>query len=213
MKIYFPHENVREEQENLIKDIANALDEGKTLLANAPTGLGKTASSLAPAIAYAIEHKKKVFFLTPKSSQHEIALETANLMNEKFGLHIKTVDLVGKKKMCIHPLISHVRTGFYEACSAVKKKEQCSFYINTKGKTSKQKANANKRKQGIEIYGKNYMEVKSTCATRELCPYEVTLEMIKDAHLVIGDYFHIFNEDIRESILGQAKIKLNGNYY
>ncbi|MFH1391125.1 MAG: ATP-dependent DNA helicase [Candidatus Diapherotrites archaeon] len=209
MKIYFPYENVRDEQKKLINDIVNTLNSSKTLLANAPTGLGKTVSSLAPALSFAIEHKKKVFFLTPKSSQHEIAMETSNLMNEKFGLKIKTVDLVGKKKMCIHPLVSHVKQGFYETCSAIKKKEQCNFYINTKGKTLKQKANAKKRKQGIEVYGKTYFEVKKSCTTRELCPYEVTLEMIKEADLVIGDYFHIFNEDIRESILGQANIKLN----
>tara|TARA_Y100000310_G_scaffold345709_1_gene468628 strand:+ start:32278 stop:34116 length:1839 start_codon:yes stop_codon:yes gene_type:complete len=209
MKIYFPYENVRSEQKKLINDIVETLNYSKTILANAPTGLGKTASSLAPALSFAIEHKKKVFFLTPKSSQHEIAMETANLMNEKFGLKIKTVDLVGKKKMCIHPLVSHVRQGFYEACSAIKKKEQCSFYINTKGKTLKQKANAKKRKQGVEVYGKTYFEVKNSCISKELCPYEMTLEMIKEADLVIGDYFHIFNDDIRESILGQASIKLD----
>jgi DNA excision repair protein ERCC-2 len=63
MKVYFPHENVRKEQAQLMQDFSRAIIDGKVLLVNAPTGLGKTVSSLAPAISYAIENKKKIFFL------------------------------------------------------------------------------------------------------------------------------------------------------
>ncbi len=209
MKVYFPYDSVRDNQKELINDIFKSVNDGKTLLVNAPTGIGKTASALAPCLSYAIAQKKKVFFLTPKSSQHEIALETANLMNERFNLKIKTVDLVGKKKMCIHPLVSHVGNGFYEACNNAKKNKQCVFYSNTKGTTIKQKADCKRRKADLLTkYGQSYSQIKNACLVKELCPYEVTLEMIKNADLVIGDYFHIFNDDIRESILGSAKISL-----
>ncbi|HZX20427.1 MAG TPA: ATP-dependent DNA helicase [archaeon] len=208
MQVYFPHEAVRKQQKELMTDVLIALAKKYQLLVNAPTGIGKTASTIAPCLSYALEHGKKVFFLTPKSSQHEIALETANLMNKKFGLDIRTLDLVGKQKMCIHPMVSHVKKGFYEACIAAKKKNNCSFYANTKGKTLKQKANSRKRKSGIVIYGQDYVQAKEACRTRELCPYELTLEMIQKAHLIIGDYSHLFNDDIRQTILGNAKTKL-----
>jgi len=209
MKVYFPYEKVRAEQQALVADVAEAVAKEKIFLAHAPTGLGKTVSTLAPALSYALENNKKVFFLTPKISQHEIVLETANLMNEKFNLGIKTVDLVGRKQMCIDPFLSRTGTGFYEACAKRKKDKACKFYGNTKGYTPKQKTIAFRRKREIlQNYNKSYLYIKENCVFKELCPYEITLEMIKNANLIVGDYSHLFHEDIRENILGQSGIQL-----
>ena len=149
MKVYFPYEKVRAEQQNLVSDIAGAVSEKKIFLAHAPTGLGKTVSSLAPALSYALENGKKVFFLTPKISQHEIVLQTANAMNEKFNLGIKTIDLVGRKQMCVEPFVSRIGAGFYEACAKKKKDKNCAYYNNTKGHTFKQKAICARKKTGF----------------------------------------------------------------
>jgi DNA excision repair protein ERCC-2 len=209
MQVYFPYEKVRGEQNTLIKDIAHCASNGKVLFAQAPTGLGKTASSLAPMLSYALENKKKVFFLTPKISQHEIVLETAQLMNAKFNLGIKALDLVGRKQMCVDPFLSKVGAGFYEACAKAKKEKRCKYYGNTKGYSLKQKQKATRLKRDIlEEYNKSFAEIKEGCAFRELCPYEITLEMIKKANLVVADYSHLFEPQIRENILGQGEIKL-----
>ncbi|MEI7960857.1 MAG: ATP-dependent DNA helicase [archaeon] len=209
MKVYFPFDTVRAEQSLLVSDIAKAIGEKKVFFAHAPTGLGKTVSSLAPALSYALENNLKVFFLTPKISQHEIVLQTANAMNEKFGLGIKTVDLVGRKQMCVEPFISRVPIGFYEACAKRKKDKACSYYNNTKGVTFKQKAIAAKRKRAIwQEYNKSYLWMKEQCRFKNLCPYEITTEMIKGANLIIGDYTHLFHSSIREGIIGPAELSL-----
>src|SRR3989344_154415 len=62
----FPHERIRPGQDALIKDIEEALDGQKILLAHAPTGLGKTASALSAAVAYAAE--KSMNFAKPSSN-------------------------------------------------------------------------------------------------------------------------------------------------
>jgi DNA excision repair protein ERCC-2 len=212
MKVYFPYETVRNEQKKLISDVAKAISEEKVLFAHAPTGLGKTVSSLAPAIAYALEQKKKIFFITPKISQHSIVLETINLMNEKFGLDIKAVDLVGRRAMCIDPTLSSVgyANGFYEACRKKKKNKQCKFYTNCKGYTQKQKNAARRRKAPLlKEFNKSHGEIKEMCFIQEMCPYEITLELTRSADVIIGDYFHLFNDDIREGILAQAGFGLN----
>ncbi|MFA5763715.1 MAG: ATP-dependent DNA helicase [archaeon] len=209
MQIYFPYEKVREEQKKLINDITTTIIDGKVLLAHAPTGLGKTVSSLAPAISCAIEQKKKIFFLTPKISQHEIVLETVKLMNQKFNLNIKSVDLVGRKSMCIDPFLSNVKFGFYDACSKKKKDGKCKYYNNVKGKTPKQRAIAHQRKAVLlKKFNSSHLETKEDCFMKEICPYELTLERCKNADVIIADYSHIFDEGIRETILSQANIKI-----
>ncbi len=213
MKVYFPYDKVRAEQQEFVKDTAYAVREKKIFLAHAPTGLGKTVSTLAPALSYAIENDKKVFFLTPKISQHEIVLETAKMMNERFNLDIKAIDLVGRRQMCVDPFLSNASfaVGFYEACNKKKKDKLCKYYTNTKGYTPNQKAEAIRNKRGlIHSYNNHYSFIKEQCSLHELCPYELTVEMIKNADLIIGDYSHIFHDDIREGILNAngAKIKL-----
>jgi DNA excision repair protein ERCC-2 len=207
MQVFFPYDNIRNEQKQLIHDVAEVISGGKVLFAHAPTGLGKTVSSLAPAIAYALEQKKKIFFITPKISQHEIVLETIKLMNEKFSLNIKAVDLVGRRAMCIDPMLSSIgySNGFYEACLKKKKNKACQFYTNTKGYTPKQKTNARKRKASLlKEFNKSHEEIRELCSMQELCPYEITLELAREADVIIGDYFHLFNDEIREGIIAQA---------
>ena len=41
----FPHDEIREGQDALIKDLQSAVNDGKILIAHAPTGLGKTANA------------------------------------------------------------------------------------------------------------------------------------------------------------------------
>ena len=209
MKVFFPYEVVRGEQTTLIQDISKSTIDGKVLLAHAPTGLGKTVSSLAPVISYALENKKKVFFLTPKISQHAIVLETINLMNKKFDLGIKAVDLVGKRTLCLDPFLSHVTTGFYDGCSKKKKEKLCKYYNNVKGKTYKQKAIAARKKAStLGRFNLPHLEMKEACFIKDLCPYEILLEQCEKADVIIADYAHVFDEMIRETIFAQAKVSI-----
>jgi DNA excision repair protein ERCC-2 len=209
MQIFFPYDTVRKQQKELMHDITESLSERKTLLAHAPTGLGKTISSLAPVVAYARENEKKIFFLTPKVSQHQIVLETVRLLNEKFSLGLSAVDLVGRKQMCIDPFLKNVNYGFYDACAKKKKDKTCKYYNNCHGTTPNQKAMAVRRKRDILTkYNKDYSSMKEICLMSELCPYEITLEMAKKADIIIGDYFHLFNDEIRSGILMPSGITL-----
>lgn len=117
MQVFFPYEFVRPQQKELIRDIVECIDKRKILLAHAPTGLGKTVSSLAPIISYARKNSKKIFFITPKVSQHQIVIDTIKEINEKFDFGVTAVDLVGRKQMCLDPFIKNVSYGFYEACN------------------------------------------------------------------------------------------------
>ncbi len=209
MQVFFPYEVVRKQQKEMITDIANCLDKNKVLLAHAPTGLGKTVSSLAPIISYARENSKKIFFITPKVSQHQIVIDTIKEINKKFDLGVTSVDLVGRKQMCLDPFIKNVNYGFYEACNKKKKEHSCRYYENCHGVTPKQKAiNIRRKKDTLGQFNNNYLFMKEICEVKSLCPYEITLEMAKKADVIIGDYFHLFDKDIRTGILSPNGITL-----
>ena len=72
----FPHALIRPGQDELVNDIDAAMKQQKILIAHAPTGLGKTASALSVALQYALEQNKRVFFLTNRHTQHQIAVNT-----------------------------------------------------------------------------------------------------------------------------------------
>ena len=79
----FPFSSVRDSQKQFMDDVLSCIENKQHLIANAPTGLGKTAATLAPAVEYALDHGKTVFFLTPRHTQHQIAIETLKKMRAK----------------------------------------------------------------------------------------------------------------------------------
>src|SRR6056297_1714344 len=107
-KDLFPYDTIRGVQEVLIKAIKHAASSGHNLIAHAPTGLGKTAASISPALEAAANSGKTVFFLTSMHTQHLIALETVKIINEKFNKNFLCVDIVGKKHMCLQEGISNM---------------------------------------------------------------------------------------------------------
>ena len=83
-------------QTEMIEMVEEAIDGEGSATIHAPTGLGKTAAALTPAIEKSIEEDKKVFFLTPRHSQHQIALETVRKIKEKHGKNISSTDQIGR---------------------------------------------------------------------------------------------------------------------
>ena len=62
-ELLFAYDTIRESQNELLLKIDDAIKTRKNLVVHAPTGLGKTAASIGPALAYALNNDKTVFFL------------------------------------------------------------------------------------------------------------------------------------------------------
>lgn len=218
-EIYFPYKAVRSEQDRLLRDALQAVEKKKHLLAHAPTGLGKTAATLCPALSYALEEQKTVFFLTPKISQHEIAVQLVNDLNKKFDLDIVGVDLVGRRYMCSEPFVSDAEnSAFYELCKRLRKKEACGFFANAYGFTSEQRAKARlylaqlkKQYKGVwhHLQLKDYCEAFKGSNNAGLCSYEIALKLARKANIIIADYFHLLNPAIQQIVLQKARKELS----
>ncbi len=208
--MYFRHQTFRKYQDKLIKDVLKAIETNSCLLANAPTGLGKTDAVLGAALTKALEKNLVVFFLTPKISQHKIALEVIKGINEKYGLGIKAVDLVGRKYMCIHPsLLNLDHDNFYTMCKALREDEICSYYGKAVGYSKEEKITANLLKKELEkqnVYEfENLMEFGKK---KEACPYELLISLTDSSTVIVGDYYHLFIKPVREVLLKKARKEL-----
>jgi DNA excision repair protein ERCC-2 len=196
-KIYFPHDSIRNIQDKLVKLTYQSLKYKKNLIAHAPTGLGKTAATLAPALTYAIENKKTIFFLTSRHTQHKIAVDTLRQIKKKHDLDFSVVDIVGKKWMCPQPGIDVLYSGeFSEYCKAVREEGKCEFYNNTKNSSNKLTFKAQAAINDIKNH--NMEELMEYCTKEKFCPYEMSVSLARDATVIICDYYYIFNPKIRD---------------
>ena len=195
---YFPFQRVREFQKDLMRDVWESIERGENLIAHAPTGLGKTVASLVPAIEFAERKGLDIFFLTPKHTQHRIAVETLRKIKEK-GAGIKAIDIIGKKWLCNFQGLEKLdQNDFAELCSYLKKEEKCPYYnkLFRNGELSKE-AILKIKKLGNSI--SHAEEAKSIC--KDLCAYELICYAARDANVVVCDYYHIFNPHISKSFL------------
>ena len=175
-------------------DIYSAIAEGKNFMAHAPTGSGKTDSALSSTISYAIEHNLDVFFLTPKISQHSLAMDVVSGIGKKHDLNIRAVDLIGKKHACIDKELSRLDgESLYRLCNIKRKKNKCPFYNNISGKGLGGKEKADKEYEKLMKdygYGKTHSEIVEIGKEMKFCPYELTLKVGAESNVIIGDYYH-----------------------
>lgn len=199
---FFPFASIRAGQREFMKDVRDTVESGKILIAHAPTGIGKTVAVLVPAVQYALENEKTVFFLTSKRSQHKIAIDTLRLIKEYAGpmLNLVAVDITSKQSMC--PRATSVQREFYslfsEFCRYEQKNKRCRYFL-------KNDEEALQRIKGEILHVE---KLCNWCATRGVCPHKAALEVAEDADVVVCDYNYLFAPDIAERILEKIETGL-----
>ena len=191
----FPFEEVRGRQDELIEASEEALDTEGNLVAHAPTGLGKTAGTVTPAIEKAREEGKKVFFLTPRHSQHQIALETVREINNRHGENIVSVDLIGKDHLCEADISTRGGEG-----------PDCPRHDNTFKDNHELTTQAQRKLKEVKHQNLSAGDMKKACD--KVCAYSLSMQLAADSDLIIADYFHIFHPGVREAVLENAGIDI-----
>ncbi len=189
----FPHHTIRSGQKQFYLDTLKAINEHKTLMAYAPTGLGKTAAVLTAAIEKQYDNREGlIFFLTSRHSQHSIAIETLKKIKEVNNIDLNVIDIINKKGMC--PLdLQMSRSEFESYCYRARRQGTCKY-----GKVNPLAVDALNR----EVY--HVEEAQDICKLYGSCPYFTSLSRFKTADIIISDYSYIFDPGIREVVLSRA---------
>ena len=94
----FPY---REGQRELAVSVYRTVSREKVLFIQAATGIGKTMSTLFPAVKAMGEGlAEKVFYLTAKTITRSVAEEAFAILRER-GLYMRTVTITSKEKLCV----------------------------------------------------------------------------------------------------------------
>ncbi len=171
----FPY---REGQKELAAYVYQTIYHKRKLFIEAPTGVGKTISTLFPAVkAFGEGIAEKIFYLTAKTITRRVADDTIELMRKK-GLKFKSVVLTAKDKIC-----------FMEETEC--NPEYCPY---AKGHFDR----VNDAIYDLLTHSDNFnREAIENCArTHQVCPFELCLDMSLFADGVIGDYNYLFDPHV-----------------
>lgn len=170
----FPFASPRSGQKELVETVEENLKLQNPLLIQAPTGLGKTAGILYPSLKEALTRGQKLVYVTPKNSQHQVAEEAVERIQEQ-GCKIRSLTITAKSKMCLkaEPLCN---PKYCEFAKDFYKKIDEHDLVN---KLSKLRSLSRSK---LKALGEEY----------QVCPFELSLEAIERADVVIGDYNYVF---------------------
>ena len=171
----FPY---REGQKELVTYVYQTIYHKKKLFIEAPTGVGKTISTLFPAVMSMGEGRgQKIFYLTAKTITRTVADDAIELMRQK-GLKLKSVILTAKDKICFmdetecNPEYCPYAKGHYDRIN------DAIYDLLTHSD--------NFNRETIETYAKEH----------QVCPFEMCLDMSLFADAVICDYNYLFDPHV-----------------
>jgi DNA excision repair protein ERCC-2 len=174
-RLTFPYATTRPGQELILAAVETAVANREHLLLQATTGIGKTVAALYPALKYALAHDKRLFVLTAKNTQQEMATAVLNLLNQDSAF--RSLRLRAKAKMCANDQI---------LCH----EEYCRFAkdYGLKLATTGVLARIYDTHAAIEPE-----DVFNAAREAEVCPFEVSLELSSRVQVTVCDYNYVFD--------------------
>ncbi len=106
-KLEFPFENYRKGQRELAAQVYTAISRKKRLFASLPTGTGKSAAVLYPALkAMGMGLTERVVYLTARNTARQSPLNALRRMTQQ-GMQARCCVVAAKEKMCPAPARCH----------------------------------------------------------------------------------------------------------
>lgn len=176
----FPYATLREGQEIMIRRAYSTIKRSGRIFIEAPTGTGKTVSSLYPAVRALGEGLvDKIFYLTAKASTRREAYSAAARLFEN-GARLKTVVISAKEQVC--PMRTLAGTG--HTCDPA-------FCPLAKGYYDRSEAALRELLEGHNGYPRAL--ICGVAKKYGVCPYELSLDLSEFCDIIICDYNYAFD--------------------
>ncbi|QGZ54385.1 ATP-dependent DNA helicase [Paraburkholderia acidiphila] len=180
-----PHPQFRAGQRDLAEAVWRAATQGRCLLAQAPTGIGKTIGTLFPQLkACPRAAIDKVVFLSAKSSGRQLALDALATLTraqdvttadtQRTTMPLRVLELVARDKACEHPEAAcHgescvLARGFYDRLPAA-------------------------RAAALERLRLDRAALREVASEHVVCPYYLGQELARWSDVIVGDYNYWFD--------------------
>ena len=184
----FPYTEVRDAQQDMIRECWRDMRAGKTLFAEAPTGIGKTMATLYPAVRLFGEGKcDKIFYLTAKNATRREAFGAVQKLNEA-ATPVRACVITARESACIceaakaggnrlstycNPVSCPYAKGYFDQVESV------IFDLLSSGKT---------------VF--SGLDIRAAAKKWQVCPYELALDLSELCEIVICDYNYVFSPSV-----------------
>ena len=171
----FPFDKYRQGQKELAKYVYSVAKNKGKLFIEAPTGIGKTMSTIFPYIKYLKEdNQSKIFYLTAKATGKENAHKAIQILKEN-GLNLSDIVITAKEKICFCK---------GKACNP----DECPFAIGYYNKIQ------DVIKESILRYDDfDYETVCHIANKYGVCPFELELDLSLFCDAIICDYNYVLD--------------------
>ena len=172
----FPY---RKGQRELAVSVYRTILRKKKLFIQAPTGVGKTISTVFPAVkAVGEELGEKIFYLTAKTITRTVAEQAFKTLREQ-NLKFKVITLTAKEKIC-----------FCEETSC--NPDDCPY---AKGHFDRVNDAVYELLMQEDVMSREVLEAQAR--KHKVCPFEMALDVSTWVDGVICDYNYVFDPDAR----------------
>ena len=172
----FPY---RKGQRELAVSVYRTILRQKKLFIQAPTGVGKTISTVFPAVkAVGEELGEKIFYLTAKTITRTVAEQAFKTLREQ-NLKFKVITLTAKEKIC-----------FCEETSC--NPDDCPY---AKGHFDRVNDAVYELLMQEDVMSREVLEAQAR--KHKVCPFEMALDVSTWVDGVICDYNYVFDPDAR----------------
>jgi Rad3-related DNA helicase len=183
----FPYSSVRTGQDIMLKECYRDIRAGKRLFIQAPTGTGKTVSSLYPAVrALGEGYCDKIFYLTAKASTRSEAFRAAADIY-RAGSHTRTIVLASRERLCQNDAAKRDPAGISRHCNP----QDCPYAKGFYSKLGGAMYELLTEKKGYSISCTEQQAIRYG-----ICPYEFQLELSELCDTVICDYNYVFDPQV-----------------
>ena len=171
----FPHAHPRPGQQQMMEAVARSLETGGHLMVEAPTGSGKTAASLYPALLHGLAAGRQVVFLTSKTLQQRMAVSIFRALNP--GGAYRTAQIRAKEKMCANDRV---------LCH----EDFCPYARDYAAKMERSGLLERLRESHSHF---DPEAVFAAAKQEKVCPFEAQLELARRADAITADYNYVFD--------------------